>query len=63
MCIFLEVFDFGLNFFSCVKVGMMDGKCLLVRLIRGFNRGCWGLVRSFFLVGKCSFLLWLEGAC
>lgn len=34
VCTFSEAFDSGPNSLSCAKAGVMDGKCLLARLIR-----------------------------
>lgn len=62
-CTFSEAFDSGPNALSCAKAGAMDGKCLLARLTRGSNRGCWGSARSFPSAGKFSFLSWSEGVC
>lgn len=63
VCTFSEAFDSGPNSLSCAKAGAMDGKCLLARLARSSNRGCWDSARSFPSAGKFSFLSWSEGAC
>lgn len=63
VCTFSEAFDSGPNSLSCAKAGAMDGKCLLARLTRSSNRGCWGSARSFPSAGKFNFQSWSEGAC
>ena len=63
MCTFSEALDSGPNSLSCAKAGAMDGKCLLARLTRSSNRGCWGSARSVPSAGKLSFQSWSEGIC
>lgn len=63
VCTFSGAFDSGPNSLSCANAGAMDGKCLLARLARSSNRGCWDSARSFPLAGKFSFLSWSEGVC
>lgn len=63
VCTFSEAFDSGPNSLSCAKAGAMDGKCLLARLTRSSNRGCWDSARSFPSAGTFSFPSWSEGAC
>lgn len=63
MCTFSEALDSGPNSLSCAKAEAMDGKCLLARLTRSSNRGCWGSARSVPSAGKLSFQSWSEGVC
>lgn len=63
VCTFSEALDSGPNSLSCAKAGPMDGKCLLARLTRSSNRGCWGSARSVPSAGKLSFQPWSEGVC
>lgn len=59
VCTFSEAFDSGPNSLSCAKAGARDGKCLLARLTRSSNRGCWGSARSVPSAGK--FIIFSHG--